>query len=335
MHFIEKGMDQIVPDSRSCYDDLTLFSINIVVDDVVTELYGVVESEIESNVNKDVELIEYLTQTNNNIYPQSMARTKQTARKTDKDGKLTTTTTSMTTPALQSSGGQDLATFPQRSRRLLESDSEIEQAATMFGVGSPPARATRSQVPSRGTSPARSSPRRGTPGRGTSPARGSPARRSPSRGRSQARRSSGRSPGRGTPANRDPKPVGTVTPQVQPSTSGTQTGRPGQAGFVNRGRGGGGAARSSPGRYNLPSFSTEEEGDDDDENDDEEGDDDDEEDMEVDFPNQRQPPPQSRRRPLAVKNMNLIRAPKRGKSGFAVIAKWNRTARQGVFNETK
>ena len=179
MHFIEKGMDQIVPDSRSCYDDLTLFGINVVVDDVVTELYGVVESETESNVDKDVELIEYLTQTNNNVYPQSMARTKQTARKTDKDGKLATTTTSTTTPALQSSGGQDLATFPRRSRRLLESDSEIEQAAAMFGVGSPPARSTRSQIPSRGTSPARSSPRRGSPGRGTFLARGSPARGSP------------------------------------------------------------------------------------------------------------------------------------------------------------
>ena len=33
--------------------------------------------------------------------------------------------------------------------------------------------------------------------------------------------------------------------------------------------------------------------------------------------------------------MNLIRAPKRSKSGFAEIAKWNRTARQGVYNETK
>ena len=247
MHFIEKGMDQIVPDSRSCYDDLTLYGINVVVDDVVTELYGVVESETESNVDKDVELIEYLTQTNNNVYPQSMARTKQTARKTDKDGKLATTMTNTTTPALQTSGGQDLATFPRRSRRLLEGDSEIEQAAAMFGVGSPPARSTRSQIPSRGTSPARSSPHRGTPGRGTSPARGSPARGSQGRGHSPAQRSPGKSPGRGTPANRDPKPVGMVTPQVKPSTSGTQTGRPGQAGFANRGRGGGGATRSTPG----------------------------------------------------------------------------------------
>ena len=39
--------------------------------------------------------------------------------------------------------------------------------------------------------------------------------------------------------------------------------------------------------------------------------------------------------PIAAKNLNLIRAPRRGKSGFAEIARWNRTARQGVFNETK
>ena len=320
MHSIEKGMDQIVPDSRSCYDDLTLFSINVVVDDVVTELYGVMESETESNVDKDAELIEYLTQTNNNIYPQSMARTKQTARKTDKDGKLANTTTSTMTPALQSPGGQDLATFPRRSRQLLDSDSELEQAAAMFGVGSPPAHSTRSQTPSRGTSPARSSPRRGTPWRGSSPAWGSPGR-----GWSPARKS----PGRGTPVNRDPRPMGMVTPQVKPSTSGIPARRSGQAGFVNRGGSSNrGTSRSSPGWWNLPSFSTGEE------NDDNEDDDETEEEMEVDFPNQGRPPPPPRR-PIAVKNMNLIRAPNKGKSGFAEIARWNRTARQGVFNETK
>ena len=239
-------MDQIVPDSRSCYDDFTLFGINVVVDDVVTELYGVVDSETENDVDKDTELIEYLTQTNANVSPQSMARTKQTARKTDKDGKLTTTTTgnkeSTPTPALKSPGGQNLATFPWRSGRLLESDSEIEQAAAMFGVGSPPARSTRSQTPSRGTSPARSSPHRGTPGRGRSPARGSPARGSPGRGRSPARRSPRKSPGRGTPVNKDPKPVGKVTPQPQPSTSGMPSRRPGQAGFISHG---GGSVRGS------------------------------------------------------------------------------------------
>ena len=34
-------MDQIVPDDRSKYEDLTLFSVSIVVNDDVTELYGV------------------------------------------------------------------------------------------------------------------------------------------------------------------------------------------------------------------------------------------------------------------------------------------------------
>ena len=192
-------MDQVVPDSRSCYDDLTLFGINVVVNDVVTELYGVVKSETESNVDKDAELIESLTQINDNAHSQSMARTKQTARKTDKDGKLITTTTGNTKstgdPALQSPGGQNIATFPRRSSQFLDSDSELEQAAAMFGLGSPPARSTRSQTPSRGTSPARSSPRRGTPGRGTSPARGSPARGSPGRGRTPTRRSPRKSPG--------------------------------------------------------------------------------------------------------------------------------------------
>ena len=60
-------MDQIVPEPRSCFDDLTLFSINVVVDEVVTELYGVVDSESDNNVNTDAELIEYLTQTNNKV----------------------------------------------------------------------------------------------------------------------------------------------------------------------------------------------------------------------------------------------------------------------------
>ena len=34
-------------------------------------------------------------------------------------------------------GGKPLAVFPRRSARLLDSDSELEQAARMFGVGSP------------------------------------------------------------------------------------------------------------------------------------------------------------------------------------------------------
>ena len=47
MHaFFEKGMDQVVPDNRSSCDNLTLFGISVVVDDVVTELYGVVDSNL-------------------------------------------------------------------------------------------------------------------------------------------------------------------------------------------------------------------------------------------------------------------------------------------------
>ena len=57
--------------------------------------------------------------------------------------------------------------------------------------------------------------------------------------------------------------------------------------------------------------------------------------MEVDFPNLGQPAPKPPRRPIAVKNMNLIRAPKRSKGAFAQIARWNATARQGAWNETK
>ena len=39
--------------------------------------------------------------------------------------------------------------------------------------------------------------------------------------------------------------------------------------------------------------------------------------------------------PIAAKNLNLIRAPRRGKNGFTKIAAWNRSARQGAWNETK
>ena len=116
-------------------------------------------------------------------------------------------------------------------------------------------------------------------------------------------------------------------------------GRPGQAGFVQRGARG--ASRSSP-HLTLPSFSTEEEDDDkDDGNDNDDNDDDEEE--EVDFPNQgnvqrrrqtvqggKQP-----RNPIAAKNLNLIRAPRWGKSGFTEIAAWNRSACQGAWNKMK
>ena len=38
---------------------------------------------------------------------------------------------------------------------------------------------------------------------------------------------------------------------------------------------------------------------------------------------------------IAVKNLNLIMAPRRGKSGFTEIAAWNRSACQEVSNEMK
>ena len=126
----------------------------------------------------------------------------------------------------------------------------------------------------------------------SSPARGAPPWGVPGQG---ASRGAGRS-----------VPVGTVDPQPRGGR-----GRPGPAGFVQRGARG--ASKSSP-HLTLPSFSTEEK--DDDEGDEDNNDDDD--DDEVDFPNQgnvqrrrqtvqggKQP-----RNPIAAKNLNLIMAPK-------------------------
>ena len=125
MHSL-KGMDQIVPDDRSRYEDLTLFSVCVVVNDDVTELYGVVDSESDNDeVEREVGLENYLTQTNSNVSPQSMARTKQMARKSDSKGQLPS----------QSSSSYTLATFANRqSPRFLDSDSDIERVASMFGV---------------------------------------------------------------------------------------------------------------------------------------------------------------------------------------------------------
>ena len=102
----------------------------------------------------------------------------------------------------------------------------------------------------------------------------------------------------------------------------------------------------------MPSFSTEEVDDDDDNDDnkktdnDDNGNDDDtdeEEDDKVDFPNKgnvqwRRQIVQGRkqpRKPIAAKNLTLIRAPRRGKNGFAETVAWNRFTRQGAWNETK
>ena len=245
-------MDQIVPDDRSKYEDLTLFSVSVVVNDDVTELYGVVDSESDDNeAEREKALENYLTQTNYNVSSQSMARTKQTARKSDSKGQIPS----------QSSSGHTLATFPnRRSPRFLDSDSDLERAANMFGVKSS---GSRQKSPARG-SPARGSKCPATPSSsdsGASP-RKSPRLSSPMRGTPARGRGAVRGVGRSIP-------VGTVNPQQR---------KPGQSGYVQRG-----ASHSSP-RLALPSFSTEE--DDDDNDDDEEEGGDTEEEEEVDFPNQ-------------------------------------------------
>ena len=72
-----------------------------------------------------------------------MTRTKQTARKSDSKGQIPS----------QSSNGHTLATFPNRwSPRFLDSDSDLERAANMFGV----------KPGNRQKSPARGSPARGS-----------------------------------------------------------------------------------------------------------------------------------------------------------------------------
>ena len=249
-----------------------------------------------------------------------MACTKQTARKSDSKGQIPS----------QSNSGHTLATFPNRwSPRFLDSDSDLERAANMFGVNP----GNRQKSPAQG-SPARGSKCPATPSSsdsGASPCK-SPRLSSPARGTPACGRGAGRGVGRS-------KPVGTVNPQPQKKL--------GQAGFVQRGGSGAkGASHSSP-QLTLPSFSTEEDDEDDDEEDNGDSDEEEEEDMEeekeVDFPNQgtaqhrRQTVQTGKQpcKPIAAKNLNLIHAPRRGKSGFAEIAKWNRSARQGVYNETK
>ena len=109
---------------RSRYQDLTVFGVCVVVDNDVTQLFGVVDSEVD--LHDDIELEDYLlSKTNGDVSSQSMARTKQTARKSDKKGELPS----------QSSGGQTLATFAnRRSPRFLDSDSDLERAANMFDI---------------------------------------------------------------------------------------------------------------------------------------------------------------------------------------------------------
>ena len=57
---------------RSCYQDLTVFGVCIVVDNDVTSLFGVVDSEV--NLHDDIELENYLlSKTNGDVSPQLMA----------------------------------------------------------------------------------------------------------------------------------------------------------------------------------------------------------------------------------------------------------------------
>ena len=279
-----------------------------------------VDSESDNDkVKREVELENYLTQTNSNVSSQLMACTKQTVRKSDSKGQLPS----------QSSSGHTLATFSNwQSSRFLDSDSDIEQVASMF------------RVTLRGShgSPAQGSSARGTKHPATPSSSDSsasphklPCLSSPGRGTSVRGRGASQGTGRS-------KPVGTVNPQPQSAQR-----KPGQARFVQHGGSSArGMARSSP-QLTLPSFSTKEDDDEEDEHEEDDDDNDDDEDEEVDFPKQGTVPHRRQtiqtekqlHQPIAAKNLNLIRAPRRGKSGFAEIAKWNRSARQAVYNEMK
>ena len=104
-------------DNRSKHNDLLLFGVNychLTVNDELHGLYGIVYSDSESEDDNALEL--YLTQTKTVCSPsQSMARTKQTARKS-----------SGRTPG-RSAGGIPLARFGSPVTRsqgsLLEGDS--------------------------------------------------------------------------------------------------------------------------------------------------------------------------------------------------------------------
>ena len=57
---------------RSHYQDLTVFGVCVVVDNDVTPLFGVVDSEV--NLHDDLKLGNYLlSKTNSDVSPQSMA----------------------------------------------------------------------------------------------------------------------------------------------------------------------------------------------------------------------------------------------------------------------
>ena len=158
-----------VTDNRSCFDELTLFGFNscyLTVDEQKYGLFGIVCSDSESD--NEWELLEsYLTQTKSmNSSSQSMARTKQMARKAT--GR----------PPGRSPGGKPLARFgspvTHSQGNLLEGDSELEEAANLYAVEMPKLRSGSS--PGSSSTPGSSPPGRGRAGhgRGRSPRSGTP-----------------------------------------------------------------------------------------------------------------------------------------------------------------
>ena len=116
-----------VTDNRSCFNELTLSGVNcccLTVDEQKYNLFGIVCSDSKSN--NEWELLEsYPTQTKFvNSSPQSMARTKQMARK------------ATGWPPGRSPRGKPLVRFGSPVTRsqgnLLEGDCELEEAANLF-----------------------------------------------------------------------------------------------------------------------------------------------------------------------------------------------------------
>ena len=197
-----------VADNRSCFNELTLSGFNccLTVDEQKYDLFGIICSDSESE--NEWELLEsYLTQTKFvNSSSQSMARTKQTARKVT--GR----------PPGRSPRGKPLARFGSPAAHsqgnLLEGDSELEEAADLYAVdmslprlrsGSSPGSSSSNPSSSplgqgragrgRGQSPRSETPGQGTSGGGSTAGRGTPSTRG-----------TGRSIPSGLPVNDPPRP---------------------------------------------------------------------------------------------------------------------------------
>ena len=184
-------------ENRSYFNELTLSGFNcccLTIDESEYDLFGVVYSDSEND--DEWELLEtYLTQIKTiNSSSQSMARTKQTARKAT--GR----------PPGRSPGGQPLARFSSPNTRsqgnLLEGDSELEEVANLFAVDMSLPRLRSGSSPGGSSNPSGTPPRRGRAGRGRGQ---SPRSSTPGRGTLPAR-GAGRSIPPGLPVN-DPPPV--------------------------------------------------------------------------------------------------------------------------------